>query len=432
MAEKVLKSIKFPQLPDNYNIIQMIPEFDPNNQYSNGDVCVYDGSVYLCTYVPTTEYDPTGIFGEDELPGQSDYWAVLPYPLYNLCEDYNYLRLQYSPNELYSRGQFIYYDGVLWYCIKDTPNPAGEFDYSNWVVVFDSMPMSTTTGTSINDGLTQLSQDIRTATLLTPQEMCNVESFEPTFTIERYDSDGYVTFSNEFQFAIITMELIRGQHYIFCQPLHNFYDLFYSVNDFYKEEQYEVGNVTPPLYNEIFYSFKSVNIDDFNPMRCVRLPTDYTLDWVPFESFYEIDKINIAISGVAKIWDEDSEEYINQTEPIDTDILDHFLDTLQVYKIKVSDNLSVSTKNDPMAVQQFINIARSYKKAASVYQVAQPTFLQSFISYPTDSNLFNIDASTFVQCCLKGLEFDNTPYSANMQLPHYHESDEWPVNESAE
>lgn len=87
-------------------------------------------------------------------------------------------------------------------------------------------------------------------------------------------------------------------------------------------------------------------------------------------------------------------------------------------KPKTQSSPNPVNKNDPIAVQQFLNLAKSFQKAEACYNINQPTFLETSCYYQPGSNIpYNIDASTFIHSCLRGLSFENTPYAIDWQLP---------------
>ena len=49
MANKALKSIKFPGLEDTYKVPQLAPNFDQNTSYAVGEYCQYQGETYRFT-----------------------------------------------------------------------------------------------------------------------------------------------------------------------------------------------------------------------------------------------------------------------------------------------------------------------------------------------------------------------------------------------
>ena len=50
MADRTLKSLRFPGLSDTYRIPQLALEYDITKVYSTGDWCTYQGKTYRCLY----------------------------------------------------------------------------------------------------------------------------------------------------------------------------------------------------------------------------------------------------------------------------------------------------------------------------------------------------------------------------------------------
>lgn len=94
-------------------------------------------------------------------------------------------------------------------------------------------------------------------------------------------------------------------------------------------------------------------------------------------------------------------------------------------KPKTQSNPNPIRKNNEEAVNEFINVALSYVKAYNIYNIGCGTFLQDeYNTISSDESFqYTIDAATFIGLCLRGLDFDCTPYSANFHFPFYKEEE---------
>lgn len=138
MPDKILKSLKFPGLSGTYHIPQLANDYDEDNNYWCGCFCNYEGDVYFCTYQPEDEYSDHSITG----PFNPNYWELISYKFdakhlgqfanFVGSELFDYITRPYEPDIGYMAGQCVDYDGVLQYCIRQTPSPAGQFDYNYW------------------------------------------------------------------------------------------------------------------------------------------------------------------------------------------------------------------------------------------------------------------------------------------------------------
>lgn len=129
VPDRILRSIKFPQLSAKYNVLEFAEEHDEYHTYYYGDFCTYQGKLYQCSYSPI-EYDDTSYI---EGPFNPDNWYEIEYPLTNLYYQLDFYANQYEPYNSYRRGQCVSYADTYYYCCKTTPIPAGVFNFDYWI-----------------------------------------------------------------------------------------------------------------------------------------------------------------------------------------------------------------------------------------------------------------------------------------------------------
>lgn len=84
-------------------------------------------------------------------------------------------------------------------------------------------------------------------------------------------------------------------------------------------------------------------------------------------------------------------------------------------------------KNDARSVNQFLNIARSYFKGEKLYNIDPNQWVDQYLPfdqkvvepYEVDYDDFIITPFSFITLCLRGIDFNNTPYAATLEFPNY-------------
>lgn len=560
MANKTLKSIKFPNLPDTYTIIQDAPEYDPEKYYHHGEICIYQGVLYMCVYQPETEYDTEDIQGIAPDDPEKGYWEALKYLTAELLEQQlqSWFRPIFDPANCYARGFVVSHNGTYYICIKDTPDPVGSFQESysqgywiHWGSTFEDPP----TTPSLIESLENTSNFIQS---LIPELNIEEAIEASSLSWEKVNED---VEESSCDFAVATFNAEEGYDYLIsCEVIPmiegSSIGLYYQIYN---------GDKISPSYPAI-----DSNWNSFSNYRTDFGPFDHgELSYVRIRNSIEhsVGQIGIAIQSNERAWDDEGELYLDSFRPITDKELNEWISEIRIFKIKKSGdvNLSEVTKlvlqdytevykdlstdifqqntlklssdfrdsvpiplnegnialqfinlpieseiswkkidieirlysnkfgatesinltdddkhifivnenmqnngdliewdyfklrfrskvnelisndelnfinssfnilrkpktqsnpnpirrNSPEAVKEFINLARSFVKAEDLYVVNQPTFLETYCHYNDKIDNFNIDAATFINAALRGLSFDNTPYSANWTLPNY-------------
>lgn len=561
MANKTLKSIKFPNLPDTYTIIQSAPEYDPENYYEFGDICIYQGGLYKCSYIQETENDDPTIQGIAPDDSTYAYWEEFNYPdAIFIGELRSRFAFPYDPQQAYVRGCVVTHpspEGEYFICIKDTPFPAGLFNDSlqagYWYMWDPSIQEAS------SDSLPGIIERLENTSAF-------IQSIIPELNVDETIQASSLSWEkvNEdieqscCDFAVATFDLEKGYDYLIIRE----YDFLGSTPCLYYQSDFESLTTDYPEIDSDWSSFHTYRI-----MQTYERP-EYMFRYARIQNPLDnpVETVGIAIQNNERVWDEVQELYLDSFYPINDAVLDNEISNISILKIKKAgdadlsevnklvlqdytevykslqddiltsesgeevdytdtvhipldegnmalqfinmsfdpeiswDNIDVEIRlyssryganesitlsnkdkhifivnknmtnngeliewdyfkirfrskengslsydeqefvnstlnllrkpktqsnpnpirrNNPAAVQDFINLARSFVKAEDLYVVNQPTFLETYCYYNNQIDNFNIDAATFVNAALRGLSFDNTPYSANWTLPNY-------------
>lgn len=121
----------------NNFIDEMISEYDPNKTYTANMYCWYDDKVWECTAVTTGTFDETKwddvVFADSIAEDVNNYMIKIDDVIAHIAPEYD-------PNETYTEGDIVYYNGKIYSCKNDidTPEP---FVYSHWeeIIITDAL-----------------------------------------------------------------------------------------------------------------------------------------------------------------------------------------------------------------------------------------------------------------------------------------------------
>lgn len=523
MADKTLKSIKFPNLPDTYTIIQNAPEYDPEYYYWINDLCTYQGQLYIRN--PSDSYDPgpfdPNVWFPISFHPEGFKWSIGTVAPYGYVEPYD-------PEESYYPGEIVYNDASLFLCIIATPEPAGSFQYAYWRELnYDISPVEHSYNSIIGnqtftqyqsfndlwkenlefqlvqDGTTELyyadvfvqidSNDLYDYLVAVPTyvdlsiavERCYIDNDEVESSVVSMpclydgDEDEYYLYKIPHNYPFEDFSTLIGIRIIAKSKLNenltleDLDDLSLSIkiyrcplNDTSLDNS-AISRLLVQDYTQVIKSLKDSIFSQSNE-KATSVVSDYidsvktplsegniALQFIPAFNSLTWDDITIDLRlgkdniGTVDHWilsktdktlyiiskDSSSKGQLTDADYFklrvsysNGDAVDYSLEDFVnshlniLLKPKTQSSPNPIRKNSTANINEFLNIARSYMKAEGCYTVEQPTFLQTDqeIQYRnTNYDDFKLDSQTFVNLCLRGLNFDNTPYSANWTFPNY-------------
>lgn len=452
-------------------LISLCPVYQPVGRYFPGDVVLYNNRLYVCTKQTTT---PAGTFNED-------YWEIIPAK--HTSQLINYILNHYNAGYI-ARDLLTKYSTTIPFSLnfedwnKEDLDPETENFYTASIVIsdidnhydylitvpaiadirvevepfYDGGAMTDYPFNSTFDGrdiyiipskisdstLNNIKITVHSNTkIYDPEQGIWLDEFQPLTDkiLEDLSNEGYT--------ALVPSVSDSTSNEIYKLVLQDYTEVYKSLADtifpLEPSRNTEESNKTVSL---------GIPLDEGNiALQFINFSTKSTLSWSDID--VELELLNDYTFKIIKLSEVDKNIFIvnknmqtsNSTEEwlgfrlllsyqgsgLNDDQINFanaFLNILR--KPKTQSNPNPIRKNNKDAVNEFINVALSYVKAYSIYNIGCDTFLQDEYN-PNSSHWpfqYTIDSATFIGLCLRGLDFDCTPYSANFHFPFYYKDND--------